>query len=51
MNSALKWFARTDSEAETKAAPEEEPTENTLEPFDLPPQVQEFLALKARTGV
>jgi len=51
MNSALKWFARTDREPEIAAKSDEEPSENTLEAFDLPPHVQEFLALKASAGV
>lgn len=49
MSGALKWFARTERD-EAKAEPDEEPSENTLEPFDLPPHVREFLELKARAG-
>ena len=50
MNSALKWFART--EQETGGAPDDdERDENSLETFELPPHVQEFLALKSAVGV
>lgn len=50
MSSTLKWFVRTEGD-EAKAETEEEPSENTLEAFDLPPHVKEFLELKARVGL
>lgn len=50
MNSALKWFARTDQEAAGEAPADDERSENTLETFELPPHVQEFLALKTAAG-
>ncbi|MCC6919126.1 MAG: hypothetical protein IT548_07965 [Alphaproteobacteria bacterium] len=52
MSNALKWFARTShDEDEARPETEDERSENTLEAFDLPPHVQEFLALKSAAGV
>ena len=48
MNSALKWFARTESETQTTTV--EDVEENRLDTEDLPAHVQEFLALKAAAG-
>jgi hypothetical protein len=50
MTNAFGWFTRTDSEIDPNRS-DEEPSESTLEAFDLPPHVQEFLALKERAGV
>ncbi len=51
MNAALKWFARTSQDEAARTDEDDERSENTLEPFDLPPHVQEFLALKSAVGV
>jgi len=50
MTNAFGWFARTDREIDPDQSGEE-PSEITLEALDLPPHVQEFLALKERAGV
>jgi hypothetical protein len=50
MNSALKWFAPAERETAFERDDDDERSENTLETSGLPPQVQEFLALKAASG-
>ncbi len=51
MNAALKWFARTSQDEAARVDDEDERSENSLEALDLPPHVQEFLALKSAVGV
>lgn len=50
MNNSLKWFAKTNDAFEPVEVVQDDSEENRLDADDLPPHVQEFLAMKAAAG-